>query len=121
MIVQRASFRYQQSVNRLYEVGSPNIYIVVGRTQGQASFSQVLGPTKLKTPFYQQFGNACNMANNNMTLTTVTGCGSNDPNAGEETIQVNNSVITSFGLSVAAEQMIFQQELNLMFLFLQME
>ncbi len=46
-LIQNMQANYTQNVTRLYEIGSPNVYYVGGRTQGSASIQRVVGPRKV--------------------------------------------------------------------------
>lgn len=116
MLVQQINYQYSQNINRLYEVGCPDIYLVAGRTQGQAGLAKILGPRKLAKSFYTQFGDACNR-NNNIKFTAVTNCGANDGGS-EEVILLKHNVIVSLGGAVNSNDMLVNESMSLMFLLM---
>jgi len=120
LLVQTLSYQYQQAISRLYEVGSADIYLVAGRTQGQVSMARVLGPKKILPAFYRKFGDVCLAGENNMKFSARTGCagGGNDAGALQQ-INIKHIVITSMGGSVNANDMIINEQLSMMFLFMQ--
>jgi hypothetical protein len=104
-------------ITRLYDIGSSNVYLVAGRTQGQLQLARVLGPQTLMTAFYTQFGNVCNAANNNISLSATAGCGSAQTTNPKWTI--SHAVISSIGGGIEnAEQMIISEMLEFIFLCL---
>jgi len=115
-LIQSLQWTYQQNVTRLYEVGSPDIYLVAGRTQGNVSMKRVLGPTSIATAFYQQYGNVCGAGQNSLSFTMETGCGGQQ--AGTQTIDIRHVVITQLGGAVSAQDMVIHETLAMMFLFM---
>lgn len=117
MLAQSIQWQYQQNITRLYEVASSDIYLVAGRTQGQASIARVLGPSALAASFYTTYGDVCNAASNTMVFTADAACGSGS-SGNTITVTLNGVVITSYGGSVAAQDMVVNESLNLLFLWL---
>jgi hypothetical protein len=123
LLCQQLSFNYSQSVTRLYEIGSNLAYYVVGRTQGSASASRVLGPRPVSTAFYRAYGNPCN--NNTITFRAGVGCGpgavGTGPGAGGSsslTFVLTGVVLMSIAISVSAQDMIVNEQLQMMFIAL---
>ena len=117
MLVQSISYVYQQAISRIYEVGSAKVFLVAGRTQGRVTLARVLGPTALLPAFYIQYGDVCNAADNSMLFTAAMGCGAG---AGGETqsINIRHVVIAQLGGSISAQDMIINESLQLMFLYM---
>lgn len=118
MMVQAINYQYSQNINRLYEVGCPDVYLVAGRTQGQAGVQKVLGPKKLSSMFYRQFGDACNR-NNNIKFTAVAGCTGDDGGA-EQVVKLKHCVLTQVQGAVNANDMLINDSVSMMFLILLM-
>lgn len=117
LLVQSLNYQYQQSISRLYEVGSPDIYLVAGRTQGQVSMQRVVGPKRILPEFYQQYGDVCNAGNNNVKFSASTGCGG--AVSTRQTIDIRHAIVTALGGAVNANDMIINESLTMMFLYLQ--
>jgi hypothetical protein len=115
-LMQSLEWTYQQSIARLYELGSADIYLVAGRTQGNVKMTRVLGPVTIMPAFYQQYGNVCNAGQNILSFTMETGCGG--ATASAQTIDIRHAVITAIAGSVTAEQMVINETLAMMFLFM---
>jgi len=114
MLVQKVGFSYNQTLTRIYEVGSAQGYLVAGRTNGMCDVARVFGPKKLSAAFYAQFGDACKSGENNLRFTFTTGCG--ESNTGREGVLLQHAVIVSIGLSVDAQQMMISEALKLQFM-----
>ena len=117
LLIQQVQWQYQQNISRLYEVGSADVYLVAGRTQGQVSLSRVLGPMAIMPTFYTQYGNVCNAAGNLLSFSGQAGCGgvaSGTP----MTIGINHVVIQQLGGSVQSADMVINETLAMMFLFM---
>lgn len=126
MLVQQLVWSYQQTITRLYEIGSPMVYLVAGRTQGTVKLDRVLGPSTILASFYTQFGNVCNAAGNNLMFSAQAGCGGPGqgaagaavPGNATMSILIANAVIQLMGGSVSAENMVINESILLMFLYL---
>lgn len=124
LLAQQLSFSYQQAVTRLYEIGSQLAYYVIGRTQGSAQVARVLGPRPVSLAFYTAYGNPCNA--NVITFRAGVGCGPGVVGVGPGSNGFTQIVFTltgvclvSISISVAAQDMIVNEQLQLMFISLQ--
>ena len=114
-IIQTLSIQYQQPITRIYEVGSQDTYYVAGRPQGTVNVAAVIGPGKLTAAFFESIGNVCNAAGNDLTFGVQPGClGSSYKYPGTQFI-AKNIVLQSIGVSVAAQDMVINQQLSLFF------
>jgi hypothetical protein len=116
LLAQNISWQYMQNIQRLYEIGSTLVYLVAGRTQGQAGIQRVMGPAALTSGFYTQYGNVCNASSNTMTFSATANCGS--AGGANTSIGLNCCVIQSYGGSVQAENMIVNEQIQLLYLYL---
>jgi hypothetical protein len=112
MLVQNVSIQYKQNINRLYEVGSSKTFFIAGRTEGTISIKRIIGGKGVQGGFVTKYGDVCNMANNHMTFTFEAGC-TDGSNVGK--ITASACVIQSVAYSVAASDMIINEDITLMF------
>jgi hypothetical protein len=117
LLVQNLNYQYQQSISRLYEVGSPDIYLVAGRTQGTVTMNRVTGPKRILPEFYQQYGDVCNAGGNNVKFSASTGCGGAVTT--RQVIDIRHAIISALGGSVNANDMIINEIITMMFLYMQ--
>lgn len=123
LLTQNVSINYSQQINRIYELGTQKTYFVVGRAQGQVSLGRVLGPRAVQLGFYQKFGDACNAAENNIDFLADTGCTQTGGQVvnftnGVYSFGVRNAVIMSIAISVATQDMVINEQLQMMFVSL---
>jgi len=119
MLVQNIQWQYQQAVTRLYEVGSPDLYLVAGRTQGQCTVARVLGPTPILPSFYESYGDVCNAEDNSLDFSAVAACGTNGGASAESMIwSMHHVVLVQIGGSVSAQDMIINESMVFMYLWL---
>jgi len=109
------SANYTQQVTRLFEVGSPNIYYVGGRTSGQASIARVVGPRKIAREFYLTYGDICRARTNTLHFSVSTGCDGDATGVARASYTAHFVVITTIGISVAAADMLINEQLAMMF------
>lgn len=113
LLVQNLNGSYSQNITRLYELGSSMIYYVSGRTQGNAGIARVIGPRLIATAFYSTYGDVCNAATSLLHFAMSSGCD------GEVTTNVAYTarfvVINAVGISVAANDMLVNEQLQMMF------
>jgi hypothetical protein len=118
LLTQQLSFQYQQQITRLYEVGSRKTFYVAGRSQGNANIARVLGPRPVSAAFYALYGDVCNAANNTLVFGLATGCELPGDLGAQVAFTLLGCVITSIGITVAAENMIVNENLTLMYVAL---
>jgi hypothetical protein len=115
LLVQNMTVGYQQSVLRIYEIGSNFHFLVAGRTQGQAGLARVLGPRKVSVAFYAKFGDVCNAATNIIDLAFKANCRFNQPGSSTMRLQARYCVINSIGVSMNSQDSLISENLSLMF------
>lgn len=111
LLVQNISANYSQQITRLFEVGSPAVYYVAGRTEGQASIARVIGPKKLAQAFYSTYGDVCKARTNTLHLSVAAGCEGN----ARASYTAHFVVITSIGVSITAADMMINEQLQMIF------
>ena len=111
-LVQNLGGAYTQSVTKLYEVGTPRVYFIGGRTNGQGQIGRVLGPAVLQTAFYQQYGNICNISRNNLNFSFRSNCGTTAVNTN---YSLGLVLVMQVGFSVAAADMLINESVGFMF------
>lgn len=126
-IVQNVNLQFGQQVSRIYDVtngggGSTTssggvaraivpVYYVGGRTQGNATIARVLGPQiGSLCAIYQQLSDIC--VPKTLNFTFGAGCGTGR-NAMSYTAE--GSVLTNITLGVAAQDMIVNENMQIMF------
>lgn len=129
VLVQNMNFTFSQQISRLYEVGSAaggvgtptNVYYVGGRMQGQLTIARVIGPNNAVKAFYTTFGCVCTSKQQSIILDLGQGdcmgqanCGAG---GGNQKLQytLKECVITQIGVSVAAQDMLINENVQLMF------
>lgn len=115
LLVQQMQVNYQQQVTRLYEVGSPRIYYVGGRTQGSAGLGRVVGPKKIAREFYRTYGDVCRARTNTLQFSVETGCDAEAAADSRVSIVCHFVVITGVGFNVGAADMLINEQLQMMF------
>ena len=113
LLVQNMNASYNQQVTRLFEVGSPAIYYVGGRTQGQASIARVIGPRKIAAAFYETYGDVCNASSSTLHFSMQSGCGALVGARAAYTCHF--VVIMQIGLSVTSADMLINEQVAMMF------
>ena len=114
LLVQNISIQYQQQINRLYEVGCPEVYLIAGRTQGTVSMARIIGPKGIMKDFYKEYGDPCN--EKSLTIELSPGmC----EKASNSSVTAKKVIITSIGISVSANDMLINEQMQLMFVTLE--
>ncbi len=121
LLAQQLQFAYQQPIQRFFELGANKTYFFAGRPSGQGSIGRLLGPRAVAESFYQAFGNVCCAATNVMSITVGTACTFNGvvvpqpQGTTQQTWALSGTVLTTIGGMIAAEDMIFREQLQFVF------
>ncbi|MEM4360052.1 MAG: hypothetical protein QXT45_05950 [Candidatus Bilamarchaeaceae archaeon] len=122
VMAQNFNVDYTQQVQRIYELGAPVTYYIVGRTQGNGNIGRILGPRLLTKAFYLVFGDACFSAFNNMYVGAGVGCYSQSRDlttVGDfAEFYLLNCLLINYSLSVNANDMVFGERLPFVFVSL---
>lgn len=122
LLIQRLGVTYQQQITRLYEVGHEAIYYVGGRTSGELAVDRIVGPKTISAEFYKTYGDLCNARTNTLDLNIQTQCvGSQGYYMSGVTYTAHMCVITSIGVTIAAQDMLINESLRIMTSNLQYE
>lgn len=120
LMTQNLNIQYSQVITKVYELGTNNTYYIGGRSQGGMGLSRIIGPRPIQLAFYQKFGDVCDAATNTIELTVKAGCLTKDgagreQNNGKSSYEARYCVIQSIAMSVAAMDMVINEQLQLMF------
>jgi len=118
LLTQNLQAQYTQQVTRLYEIGSPRIYYVGGRTAGQGTLARVVGPALISRAFYRTYGDVCRAKTNTIQIEMTTDCSSADVTGnfqGRAAYTAKFVVITMVGLNIAAQDMLINEQVQYMF------
>lgn len=124
LLIQQLQIQYAQNITRLYALEDSRVYFVAGRTEGQFTIQNVVGPAKFVSLFLKAYGDVCK-ERKAFELSFGMGCGTGTAGGalgqletGKLTLQ--SPVISSFGVQMQAGNMIIATTLQGMFVSLQM-
>lgn len=127
-LVQQIQFSYTQQVSMIYEIGSNYVYYVGGRAQGTATLARVVGPSQLSGAFINKYNDLC--CPQDIWFKAGGGCGGSCANgassiagtagAGVE-YHVDDALITAISVSVTAQEVVINEQLQFMFIGLQVD
>lgn len=118
ILMQNFQIQYSQNVTRIYEIGrsgqKTKVYLVGGRSQGTLSAGHIIGPGVAMQQFYDNFSDVCQANTNDIQIKLTSNiC------AGGETTSIGYKakycVLTSIGISVAAQDFVISESSQLMF------
>ena len=122
LLAQGFSYQYQQSIRPIFELGSNATYYVVGRTQGQASLSRLIGAKAGVASFTKRFGDACNVSENSMTIDVGSSQCDGDlatgARAGSDSLTLSGCLVQSVSGSINAQDFLFQEQVSMQFVSL---
>lgn len=112
-LVQSIDINYARQISRIWELGSEDTYYIVGRTEGQAGLSQIVGSQE--RDILDELADACAAKSKVLTLSGA----ANECDAGENdnAFQVTcyGPALTSRSFSVNAQQFIINSQASIMF------
>lgn len=120
LITQNIGLQYQQRINRLYELGTRNVYYVVGYAEGSLSMARIVGPTVAVSAFYKKYGDACK-ANENTARITASSAFCRSGQGNSLSYNVSALLIMTIGITMAVPDMTINEQVQAMFVNLQIE
>lgn len=121
MLVTQCQWQYPQSVKILRSLSSNSAYIhagPAGEQPGQLSIGQIIGPSGMSKTFIEQFADVCNIEDNTLTLSMISGCG--DEIMDESAVTFHYCVIANVGGQSSVQDFLFHQNVQFMFYALSM-
>lgn len=116
LAIDQTQFSFQQRIGKAYDVTSPVVYVIRGRSQGDGTFGQIAGVRALTEQFMITYGDVCAMDENILVFSTRSGCGTR--RVVDERFSLVSLVLTGFSQSVTAEDMMIRRNLPFTFLSL---
>lgn len=113
LLCQQAQLSFTQQVNALYELGSEDLYYVLGRSNGQASIGRVVGPTSLSGDVITSFGDPCEEHKLSLSATSCTL--SNRGTAPTTTYTCSGAILTSVGATVTSRDVVVNEQMGFIF------
>ena len=117
MLFQNVQFSFTQQITMLYEIGSNNVYYVGGRAQGTCTIARVVGPALGAALFIDSYGDLCNPKD--IVFEAKSFC---DANAGAAGLSrglrytMKFAVMTTVSVSVNANDIVVNEQIQLMFI-----
>ena len=68
-LVQNMQISYQRQITRFWALGSAKQYYIEGRSEGQGTFSRIVGPQGLIDDLVEVLADLCSIRNRGITLT----------------------------------------------------
>ncbi len=119
VLAQNLQMNYQQQVTRLYELGElgqiANMFLVGGRSQGDMTLAQIIGPKVLFKAFYATYGDVCKAGSNMIGISAQTSCGAAGPVFANTGYTLQYCLLNGVGLAVAAQDLVISSNNRLMF------
>ena len=114
LIVQNLGLDYTQQITRIFELGSPRVYYIHGRSQGNIQLQRVVGPRSIAEEFYRTYGDVCNVKKNILQFDIKTGCVEEDV-FGHSAFVAKGVVITTIGIRVASQDVVINEATQMIF------
>lgn len=123
LLTQQLNIQYQQQMTKIYEIGSPRFYLIGGRSNGTVGLGRVIGPRPVQVAFYYRYGDLCKAGGNIIHLSIANECPTANTADGvtgsfgdtDTHFSVQHCVITSLGITVGAQDMMINEQVQMMF------
>lgn len=113
-LVQQFSSQYSQNFSEIFELGSNNLYRVVGRPQGRMQIGSIIGLSGNVT-VEDALYDACNTGGAMTVQATASVCGGS--NAGGITMVYGGLFVVDYGVQMDAQSMMIRQNISLAFTY----
>jgi len=113
-LVQTLTVMYARPVQRHWEIGTGNVYFVIGRAQGQAGVQRLAAPNAIAVQFLITFSSACNIANRTITF------GQNNASCGKggaaASYTMTSVLIDSLSMAISVGAVAITQSVSMQFI-----
>ena len=121
LLVQDVNFNFSQQLAMLYEIGSPFVYYVGGRSQGSAGISQIVGPASRAPLLLTRFRDLCNPQDISFDATAGCGVGQVATNGSGLRHTLIDAVLVGLAVGVTAQNVVINRNLNFMYIDLDVD
>jgi len=111
LVIQNVQFSFTQQITMLYEIGTrqQNVYYVGGRAQGTATIARILGPGPGSQKFIKQYNDLCDPK-------PISFNGSSACKGNGTKYTMKWAVLTTVAVSVNANDIVINEQLQFMFI-----
>lgn len=110
LLVQNVQLNYQRQISNFYDLRSDLMYYNEGRCSGSGSISNIVGPKGSDAAVYNMLSDVCKPAS--LTFDLTGGSCANVKNAART---AEGAVLASISASIAAQDMVMQEGMQIMF------
>jgi len=113
--------QYSQAVETIYELDSPDRYLVQGRSSGQMSIGHVMGPRAVMGAMLRKYGDVCQSPTNAITANlSGAACAAVNSAAAQTSLTSTGLAITQFSMNAQAQTLVSRSNVAMMFASLQL-
>lgn len=114
-LVQHIQITYRRQVNRLYELGSDDTYYILGRSEGTAQLSNIVGPSDAVNSIISALSDACQVSKNILKLDATPDICSTDAKAPAVNFTMEGCILTDISVTISVQDFTIAQQANIMF------
>lgn len=114
-LVQQIQISYRRQVNRLYELGSDDTYYILGRTEGTAQLSNIVGPSEAVNGIIDSLSDACNVSKNVLKLDATPDICAADGKPSGVNFSMEGCILTDISVTISVQDFTIAQQANIMF------
>lgn len=107
-LAQNSQFQFSQNVAMLFEIGSNDVYYVGGRAQGTCTIGRIVGPAGAAGSLATGLGDLC--GDRPVVSLDASGCSGD-----ATTYTLEGCILTVIAVTVSAQDVVVNEQLQLMF------
>jgi hypothetical protein len=114
-LVQQIAVSYRRQINRLYELGSDDTYYILGRTEGTAQMSNIVGPSSVVSEMLDALSDACKVSQNVLNIkANPTICGT-EAAVSNVNFSLEGCILSDISVTVSVQDFTVAQQASIMF------
>lgn len=113
-LVQNVEIQYQQTFNMLFELGSNNIYPIMGRPQGSLTIGRIVGEGGFSESFFDTCGGGSTISIHAKQGT----CGPGPGGGGTVGVTMHSVFVTNYGVTMNTGDLMVKENVQATFLAL---
>lgn len=114
-LVQHVAISYRRQINRLFELGSDDTYYILGRSEGTAQMSNIVGPSSVVSEMLDALSDACKVSQNVLSVRANPTLCATDAAVSNVNFSLEGCILSDISVTISVQDFTVAQQASIMF------